>query len=90
MRVNDYLTTRGSDIYHVTYWYQIGGRISSQPLQVKWWTVWNSLLRRRSDGGIVIVRAKIRPGESIDSSRARIDDFLRGVLDASSTHFPKT
>jgi hypothetical protein len=40
----------------------------------------NSLLRRRSNGGIVIVAGRSKPGETLEQARARYGDLVEGVM----------
>jgi len=74
--------------HHVTYWYVINGRLVSSPLAVKIWTTWNALTARKTNGGIVVIRTGLRSqGESLESSRTGIQDFVSGVAKASLTSF---
>ena len=89
IKVKDYLTSTGTETYHVTYWYLVGGEVASERYQAKWKTSWNAVVRRRSDGGLVVVRTRIGGEDSIDASRKKVRDFLQGVLAASGAYFPK-
>jgi EpsI family protein len=89
IKVRDYLTSNGSETYHVTYWYLVGGELASERYQAKWKTSWNAVIRRRSDGGLVVVRTRIKGADSIGASREKVRDFLRGVIAASGAYFPK-
>jgi EpsI family protein len=90
VRVKDYLTTVGDDTYHVTYWYFVGGRMMSERYEAKWRTTWNALVRRRSDGAVVVVRTKLADKETIEVSRERVRDFLEGVVSASEVYFQES
>jgi EpsI family protein len=89
IKVKDYLTSTGSETYHVTYWYLVGGEVASERYQAKWKTSWNAVIRRRSDGGLVVVRTRINGEDSIDASRQKVRDFLQGVIAASNAYFQK-
>jgi len=58
-------------------------RIVLDDYQAKWWTAWNALTRRKSNGGIVMVRRKLQESESIEMSRARLREFLSDVIGVS-------
>jgi EpsI family protein len=48
------LTDHGQDRMGV-FWYEIDGRRVTGKLQAKWLTLWNSALRRRSNGTVIVI-----------------------------------
>lgn len=87
LEVRDFVATVRGRSYHVTTWYVVGGRVVSGAYEAKWRTAWNTLVAGRSDGGVVVVRALLRPGESVASSRARVADFVSRVIPISERYF---
>jgi len=70
--------TRGR--LYVVYAYIVDGDVLANDYQVKWRTLRNVVSERRSNGGFVVVAAKIGPGETIDAVRARYRDLVDRVL----------
>jgi exosortase len=70
-----------------TYWYIVDGRVMTSPYEVKARTAWNALFRRRTNGGIVVVRQKSGPSET---RTADLEGFVRAVRDASTVYFPRS
>jgi EpsI family protein len=88
--VSDFLTGNGSETFHVTYWYVLDGQVVSSEYQARLRTAWDSLVHRRSNGGMVIVKTRTRQGESIEIARARIRDFLQTFVAMSKDYFPRS
>jgi EpsI family protein len=80
------VTTRGG-AYLVTTWYVVNGRVLTGGYQAKWWTAWTALTQRRSNGGIVAVRTRLRDGESTDAASARTRDFVNRLMTISERYF---
>lgn len=87
-QVNEYVTTVGQDRYYVVYCYVVGDRLVSSAYEAKFWSTWNALVRRRSDGGIIVLRAPLGGARTREEVRANTEDFVDGVLSASLRHFP--
>jgi hypothetical protein len=65
---------------YVVYAYVVDGEVLANDYQVKWRTLRNVVSERRSNGGFVVVAAKIGPGETVDAVRARYGDLVDRVL----------
>jgi len=63
----------------VYYWFQQRGRVITNEYLVKWYLLWDSLHKNRSDGALVRVTTFIPPGESWDSGDARLQAFLKDL-----------
>jgi EpsI family protein len=90
VRVKEYVTAVGGESHYVTYWYFISDRLASEPYEAKWWTAWNSLVLSRSDGALVMIKAKMGRQEPIDATRARVRDFVDAFMAAWRGHVPST
>jgi EpsI family protein len=86
--LKDFLVVRGRETYYITYWYSLGGRIVSQDYEAKLYTAWNSVARRTSDGAVVVVKTKSKPGESIEVARGRVGDFIEALIPATKLYLP--
>jgi hypothetical protein len=78
--VRDMLATDGRDSAYLAYAYVIDGDAFAGEYKAKWLMIRNSLLRRRSNGGIVIVAGRSKPGETLEQARARYGDLVEGVM----------
>jgi EpsI family protein len=85
-RVKDFVTVKGGQAQHVTYWYVLDGRIVPEDYQVKLYTAWNSLSRGRSNGAVVVVRA--RADEPIAGARGRVRQLVADAVSASRADGP--
>jgi hypothetical protein len=70
-----------------TYWYVVDGRVMTSPYEVKLRTAWNALFRRRTNGGIVVIREQPKPGGS--GQPGNLESFTRAVRAASTAYFPR-
>jgi EpsI family protein len=65
---------------YVVYAYVVDGEVLASDYQVKWRTLRNVVSERRSNGGFVVVAAKIGAGDTVDAVRARYRDLVDRVL----------
>jgi len=72
----------------VYYWFQQRGRVITNEYLVKWYLLWDSLLKNRSDGALVRVTTFIPPGEGWESGDARLQEFLKDLGPALETYVP--
>lgn len=72
----------------VYYWFQQRGRIITNEYLVKWYLLWDSLLKNRSDGALVRVTTFIPPGEGWESGDARLQSFLKDLGPVLETYVP--
>jgi EpsI family protein len=86
VRVKDFLTSVRGRLHHVTYWYVLNGRVVSEGYQAKWWTAWDSLTRRRSNGSVVIVRTPIDSAAALQASRLKVRGFIEALVGATRSY----
>ena len=72
----------------VYYWFQQRGRIITNEYLVKWYLLWDSLFKNRSDGALVRVTTFIPPGDDWASGDARLREFLKDLGPALETYVP--
>jgi EpsI family protein len=85
IRMKDFLSSANGQVKHVSYCYVLNGRFVTEGYEAKWWTTWNTLTARRSDGGFVLIAASLRTDETIEQSRSRIHHFIAGVVPGTSS-----
>jgi hypothetical protein len=50
----------------------------------------NTLVRRRNNGGVLVVAARVPPGETLDQARARYGEFVEGAVTLSTVFLRTT
>jgi EpsI family protein len=63
----------------ILYWFKQRDRIVTDEYLVKWYLVWDSILRSRTDGALVRIASLIGPGETEAVVDRRLLDFARVI-----------
>ncbi|MFN3885997.1 MAG: exosortase C-terminal domain/associated protein EpsI [Aquabacterium sp.] len=66
----------------VSYWIRIGDTYSSSPWQVRWQIMKEGLQGRTTDGMLVRVSQRVRPGEDPAPHHALVESFARDLVAA--------
>lgn len=66
----------------VSYWIRIGDTYSSSPWQVRWQIMKEGLQGRTTDGMLVRVSQRVRPGEDAAPHHALVESFARELVAA--------
>ncbi len=81
-----YIVSRGEHKEYLIYWYQGRGRTSASEYQDRLYTSFDSVLRRRSDGGMVRVMTPF--GKDPERSLAAVMDLTMHVADTIGEFLP--
>ncbi|HSL21164.1 MAG TPA: EpsI family protein [Vicinamibacterales bacterium] len=76
----DFMKPAGQSTYYVTHWYVINGTVVSDDYRLKLQTAANAILRGRTNGAVVAVKARASDGDSLDVTRTRVADFVESAL----------
>lgn len=76
LRANRVQIAMGDNRQLVYYWFQQRGRIITNEYLVKWYLMWDSLTRNRSDGALVRVTVLIPSGKDWQEGDAVLREFL--------------
>ena len=79
-RVVESVVSNATGRLYLVYAYVLDGDVIASDYQVKWRTLRNVLSERRSNGGIVVVAARIADGDTLDAVRERYRDFVDRAL----------
>jgi len=60
----------------VLYWFKQRDRILTNEYLVKFYLLWDALLRRRTDGALLRIASLVEPGETEDIIDQRMRQFL--------------
>jgi EpsI family protein len=70
------------------FWYIINGRAVANKYWVKWYTVWDRLIHRRTNGAVVIVTAEVRGSDDRDVALTNSGEFIRVILPLVGQYVP--
>jgi EpsI family protein len=72
----------------LVFWYDVNGRILSNVYIAKAYSIWDALVRRRTNAAVVMIAWTA--GEGLDSQRARKDaiDFAGALVPVLRRHLP--
>jgi len=77
LRVNRVVISQGDERQLVYYWFKQRDRTVTNEYLVKWYMLWDSLFRSRSDGALVRLITPLSKGETESAGDARLVDFAR-------------
>jgi EpsI family protein len=76
------------DASGLLFWYDINGRISSNIYEAKAYATWDALMRRRTNGAIVMIGWRTSGGNSADESRRRAREFAQALIPVLQRYLP--
>lgn len=86
--VNRTVLKSGNEKYQTLFWYDINGRVVSSRYEAKLLTALDGLLRRRTNGAIVMIFSRL--GNSADTAAVMKDeeDFARSLMPELKSYLP--
>lgn len=73
----------------VYYWFEQRGRRISNEYLMKWYLLFDSLTRNRTDGALVRVTTQVAPNETIDVADQRLQSFIQLAAPKLGTYVPQ-
>jgi exosortase D (VPLPA-CTERM-specific) len=89
LRVNRVVISKGENRQLVYYWFQQRGRTETNEYMVKLNIFRDAVTRHRSDGAMVRLVARLRPGEPESVADALLEDFARVLLPELAPFIPE-
>lgn len=86
--VNRSIIQKGEYRQLVYYWFKQRDRIVANEFMVKWYLLWDALVRNRTDGALVRLTTPVAPGEDIKDADARLTAFAALVVPGLRTYIP--
>lgn len=71
------------------YWFPQRGRVLTNLYQLKFYTFWNALTSRRTDGALVRVITPVYESEQLADAEARLQGFTREMTPVLATFLPQ-
>lgn len=59
----------------VYYWYDQRGRKVANEFMMRFWVMWDDLIKRRSDGAMIRLMTQVRPDETLEDAEARLNEM---------------
>jgi len=72
-----------------TYFFFQRGRVITSPWMNKFYLIFDSITKRRTDGGLVRIEMGVAPGQSIDEAYVVLEDFLSGLWPLLPDYVPE-
>jgi exosortase D (VPLPA-CTERM-specific) len=88
LRVNRVIISQGKDRQLVYYWFKQRDRSITNEYLVKWYMLWDSLFRSRSDGALVRLVTPLAVDEAESAADARLTDFARQAVPLLGRYVP--
>lgn len=88
LRVNRVVIQRGDNRQLVYYWFQQRGKVITNEYEVKLQIFWDAVTRRRSDGAMVRLVARLKPGEPVEAGDALLESFAAQVMPNLAQYVP--
>ncbi len=72
----------------VYYWFQQRGRVITNEYLVKWYILWDSITKNRTDGALVRLTTVVKAGESLEEADETLSSFARSIASELPTYIP--
>jgi exosortase D (VPLPA-CTERM-specific) len=88
LKVNRVVIQRGENRQLVYYWFQQRGHVITNEYMVKFQIFWDAVTRRRTDGAMVRLVARLAPGEALESGDEVLQRFAAAAVPGLSHYVP--
>ena len=80
---------KGDEGQLVYYWFEQRGRVITNEYLVKWYLFWDSMTKGRTDGALVRLTTRVRPGEDVSKADARLTEFAQLMDELLPAYIPE-
>lgn len=88
LKVNRVVIQRGDNRQLVYYWFQQRGHVFTNEYMVKLQIFWDAVTRRRTDGAMIRLVARLGPGEPVEAGDALLEGFAAQVVPKLASYVP--
>lgn len=88
IEVNKVVVGEGKDRRLYLVWYDLNGRVVTNPYLAKLYTSLSGLIQGRTNGTVVLVSTEIKEGSSEDEALPYLEDFARQIYPLLSDYLP--
>ncbi|NOT85614.1 MAG: EpsI family protein [Methylococcaceae bacterium] len=86
--VNRVVISKGESKQLVYYWFQQRGRIITNEYLVKWFLLWDSLTKNRTDGALVRLVIPLNGTESVEQGDQALEAFIQAGIPLLKEYVP--
>jgi len=72
----------------VYYWFQQRGRVVTNEYLVKWYLLWDAVMRNRTDGALIRMTSGVQLSEQLADADRRLEAFARAMVPQLETYIP--
>lgn len=88
MKVNRAFIQKGDSTQLIYYWFPQRGRILTNVYQLKIFTFWDALTRKRTDGAVVRLITPVYKSEALQEAETRLQAFTRAIVPVLDEYIP--
>jgi exosortase D (VPLPA-CTERM-specific) len=89
LKVNRAFMTKPGVRQLVYFWFAQRGRVITNAYQLKLYTFWDALTRRRTDGALVRIITPVYPDEQLQDAETRLQGFTKEMVPMLEEYIPK-
>jgi EpsI family protein len=86
VEINKYVVQKGTERELIFYWYHSRGRVVASEYADKLYLIWDSILKKRSDGALIRFSSRIYPDES--RTQAHMLSFIQQFFPVLQEYLP--
>jgi EpsI family protein len=79
LTVNRALVHKEGQRQLVYCWFELRGRRVANDLKVKWYRLWDALVKNRTDGALVRLATRVEPSEEAGTADERLNRFVQAI-----------
>jgi EpsI family protein len=88
LKVNRLVIQKNEVKQLVYYWFQQRGRIVTDEYAMKWYLLWDSMTRERTDGALMRITTLVDQYDSLDKADARLKAFVTEIAPIVPEYVP--
>lgn len=89
MEVNRLVIEKGEAKQLVYYWFQQRGRIITNEYLMKWYLLWDAMMKSRTDGALMRLTTTLNSGQDIEIADKRLESFAKNISPIISEYVPQ-
>jgi len=71
------------------FWYEINGRIVSNKFMAKFYTAWDAITRKRTNGAVIMLMSDVNGREAVQEVFSKNEEFIQEIAPLLENYLPK-
>lgn len=88
IEVNRVIVEEGKERRLYLVWYDLNGRVVTDPYLAKLYTTWSGFVRRQTNGAVVLVSAEMNDESAQDEALSELKEFVRQIYPLLPSYLP--